>query len=119
MWTLFKEGGFPMWVVLAFGFTTIATAFAFAVRPSARHVRFIKSMNAATLFAAFGGVLMDFSTVAHVVGNREDMAAELRTRIVLMGFGESMAPGIMGLTFAALVAMLLAVGQRRLDAREE
>jgi hypothetical protein len=30
-----------------------------------------------------------------------------------------MAPAIMGLTFAALVAMLLAVGVRRLDARKD
>jgi len=119
MWMLFKEGGFPMWVVLAFGLTALATAFVFAVRPNERNVRFIQWMNRATLYAAIGGVLIDFSTVAHFVSEKEDLVGDMRVRIVLEGFGESMAPGVMGLTFGSLVAMLLAVGARRLDARRD
>lgn len=118
MLTLFKEGGFPMWAVLAFGLTALVTAFVFAVRPSERNIRFIKGMASATILASIAGVAIDFSTVAHYVSEKE-MAADQRWRTVLEGFGESMAPAVMGFTMVALVALLVAVGTRRLDAREE
>lgn len=115
---LFKEGGFPMWVVLAFGLTALVTAFVFALRPDERNIRFIKGMAAATIFASISGVAIDLSTVAHFVSSR-DIESDQRTRIVLEGAGESMAPAVMGFTMVALVALLLAVGARRLDARRE
>jgi hypothetical protein len=118
MWTLFKEGGFPMWIVVGFGLVALVTAFAFAVRPNEENVRFIKSMSAATVLAAIGGTAIDFSTVAHYVAFNEKLTAEMRVNHVLEGFGESMAPTVFGLTFASLVAMLLAVGARRIDARK-
>jgi len=118
MWTLFKEGGFAMFIVLAFGGVALCAAFWFALRPSERHVGFLKWMSKAILYSSIGGILVDFSTVTHYVAGAEDIASDMRTRIVLEGFGESMAPGIMGFTFLALVAMLAAVGQRRLDAQK-
>lgn len=118
MFTLFKEGGFPMWAVLAFGLTALVTAFAFAVRPSERNIRFIKEMATATILASIAGVAIDFSTTAHYVAEKE-MPADQRWLTVLEGFGESMAPAVMGFTMVALVALMMAVGTRRLDARKE
>ena len=112
---LFKEGGFPMWFILALGFTALATAFWYAMRPDDKHLGFLEWISRAILWTSVGGVLIDFSTVAHAVSAME-IGAEQRWRIVLDGFGESMAPGIMGFAFLAIVAVLTAVGKRKLDA---
>jgi uncharacterized membrane protein len=114
LWTLFREGGFPMFFVVGFGAIALGAAFWHALRPDARHEGFIKWMSAATLAAVLNGFCSDLATVARFVAE-QDMAAEQRTRILLQGFAESMSPGILGFAFLALVALLTAIGRRRLD----
>jgi hypothetical protein len=114
MITLFQEGGFAMWFILGLGFIALATAFWYALRPDDKHLGFLTWMSRAILFTSFGGVMLDFSTVAHHVAAME-IDADQRWRIVLQGFGESMAPGVMGFAFLAIVAVLTAVGKRKLD----
>ena len=115
MWMLFKEGGWWMWFILVFGTIALFTSFWFMMKPNERHLGFIKWMSRAVLFSIGAGVSMAFSIVLHVCAH-EDMTAEMRTRIMIEGFGESLAPAVMGFAFLALIAVVTAVGQRRLDA---
>ena len=116
MLTLFRNGGFPMFFILFFGAVALVTAFWFAVRPSDRHEGFIKWMARATLYATLSGTLADFLAVMRYVVNNK-VQGEQRALILCEGFGESLSPGIMGFSFLALVALMTAVGRRRLDAR--
>jgi hypothetical protein len=112
----FKEGGSPMFFLMGIGLVTLGTAFWFAVRPSAVHTGFLKWMCAALVFGSAASVLVDFAEVFHAAAGVAD--ATTRVRIVLQGSAEACTPGILGAAFLALVAMLCAVGQRRLDARK-
>jgi hypothetical protein len=116
MLKLIHEGGFPMFFIMGFGFVALATAFVFAARPTAAHERFISWMALATLGAVLCGTCADLATVFHVVA-RKPLDADERTRILLVGLGESMAPGVLGFAILSLVALMLAVGKRRLDAK--
>jgi hypothetical protein len=117
MLTLFRNGGFPMFFILFFGATALATAFWFALRPSERHEGFIRWMGRATLYATFSGTLADLLAVMrYVVGH--ELEGDRRALVLCEGLGESLSPGIMGFSFLALVALMTAVGRRRLDARK-
>src|SRR5579859_6089966 len=65
MLTLFRDGGFPMWFVLFFGFGGLATAFVYAVRPDAKREGFIRWMIAATIFATLSGTCAAVGQVMH------------------------------------------------------
>lgn len=117
MMTLFRSGGFPMFFILFFGAIALVTAFWFAARPSERHEGFITWMGRATLFATLSGTLADLLAVMRYVVSHE-MTGDRRTLILCEGFGESLSPGIMGFSILALVAVMTAVGRRRLDARK-
>src|SRR4051812_3825153 len=114
--TLFRSGGFPMFFILAFGAFALVTSFRFALWPSDRHEGFIRWMGRATLYATLSGTLADLLAVMrYVVGH--ELKGDARALILCEGFGESLSPGIMGFSFLALVALMTAVGRRRLDAR--
>ncbi len=104
-----------MWFLLALGFLALATAFWYALRPAEKHLGFLEWISRAILWVGVGGVLLDLSTVAHVVAAME-VDSEKRVRILCQGFGESMAPGVMAFSFLAIVAVLTAIGRRKLDA---
>jgi hypothetical protein len=116
MWTLFREGGWSMFVIVLFGFVALATAAFHAARPDARHEGFLKWMSRATFWSILVGFCSDFATTFHYACHLED--ANERSKIVIEGSAESLSPGIVGFAFLALVALLTAVGRRRLDARK-
>lgn len=113
--TLFRDGGWSMFLVVIFGLVALATAAYYAARPDDRHEGFLKWMSRATFWSVVGGMASDFATTFHYACDVED--ANQRGRIVLEGAAESFSPAIMGFTFLALVALLTAVGRRRLDGR--
>ena len=114
--TLFREGGWSMFMILLLGFVALATAAFYAARPDARHEGFLKWMSRAVLWSILAGMCSDMATVFHATNAIEDTS--LRTQITMVGAAESLSPGIMGFVLLALVAMLTAVGRRRLDARK-
>jgi hypothetical protein len=116
MVTLFRDGGWSMFVVVLFGFISLATAGFYAARPDAKHEGFIVWMSRATLWSILVGICSDFATVCQNINQIED--ANRRSQILLVGSAESLSPGIMGFAFLALTALLTAVGRRRLDARK-
>jgi hypothetical protein len=136
MMALFRDGGWSMYWVVGLGFMALAQAAYFASRPHATHEGFLKWMSRALLWAILTGICSDIGTVmsvgaqvmsathqkmldeglsGQVSGQLAD--SETRTRIICQGISESLSPGIVGFAFLTVVAMLTAVGRRRLDAK--
>lgn len=116
MKTLILEGGFPMLFILALGLVALAGAAAFAARPNLARERFVRRLGVSTLLATMVALASDLGATFHHVGNLETDHAQ-RIQLTLVGLGESMAPLILGFGILALVALLLAVGRARFDAR--
>jgi hypothetical protein len=117
MLEFFKDGGWSMFVILAFGCVVLVTAGYFAVRPDARHEGFIKWMSFALVCSVLVGLASDFGAVFH---NTRDIANDTeRDRTMAQGYAECMSPPIMGFGFLTLAAMLAAIGRRRLDAKRD
>src|SRR5512137_1201718 len=113
MLMLIREGGFVMVFVLGFWLTALVAALLFAVRPAQRKLPFIRGMSHATLFAILSGICADLAAVGHAIPGRFADDPKWYYALIL-GFGESMAPGIMGFTLLSLVWLVSAVGERRL-----
>jgi hypothetical protein len=127
MLTLVREGGYPMLLILGFGFTALLKAAGFAVRPVRRKLPLIHWLMAATLFAVLAGFAADLGAVFHFIPSRFSTSPEaLRALpalaaersnwpfVLITGLGESMAPGILGFTLLSLVSLVRAVGEHRL-----
>jgi hypothetical protein len=117
MLTMFRNGGFSMFFILAFGLIALATAFIFALRPRADREGFLRFMSLATLYSILSGTCGDLAAVADYVVTHE-MDGRKMAATVIEGVGESMSPGILGFSLLSLVALMTAVGKRRLAARE-
>lgn len=113
MLTLIRNGGFPMFFILAFGLFALAAAAWYAYRPNARSYGFIVSMSAATLFATLMGTVADLGTVAYAVSSMITHGAKDWYVALIEGFAESMSPGIMGFALLSMIALVAAVGKAR------
>lgn len=111
----FKDGGWSMFVILAFGCIVLSTAAYFAVRPDARHEGFIRWMSFALVCSVVTGLASDFGAVFHYTRTMDDDGERART--ILQGCAECMSPLIMGFGFLTVAALLAAIGRRRLDAK--
>lgn len=114
MANLIREGGFPMFFLLAFGLLALALAVRFAVTPSQRALRTALALAVATGFATVTAIC----TALWVVGHHapEYLKAHPETslpEVVLLGIAESLTPGILGFTMLSLVAIILALGIHR------
>lgn len=110
-----REGGFQMFIILALGIASLASASAFAWRPDPRKVESIRALASAVLFATIAGIVTDISAVMHKVpANPEWAHSPDLTLIVMTGIGESMAPGILGFSVLSIQWLLVAYGFRRL-----
>lgn len=119
MMTLMRNGGFPMWFIVAFGLVALGGAIRYAFRPDAARLGFVKHMATATLFSTLTGTLADMAAMFTFFAGRGgapamDLAKEPQWPVILMGgLAESTSPGIMGFTLLSLTALLCAVGQSR------
>jgi hypothetical protein len=117
MATLMREGGFPMFFLLAFGLAALAFAVRFAVAPTWRALKTTLALSAATGFTAVTGICAALAAVGHqapdyLKRHPESTLAE----VVLLGIGESMSPGILGFTMLSLAALIVALGVHRQNA---
>jgi hypothetical protein len=112
MLNLLKEGGGPMIFVVVFGLLTLVASALFAIRGDRHRLHFIKWMGGATAFSVLGGIFADLAAVGHHASERCP-PDQFPLPCLLVGFAESMAPGIIGFTGLSLAAMLTAVGMSR------
>ena len=114
MMDFMRAGGYSMWFILLLGGVTLGVAVWFAIRPGERKLAFIRPMSVATVFAVLSGVFSDLGAVAHNVTTRPEFAQSPDLHLILLtGFGESMAPAILGFSILSLAWLLAAVGLRR------
>lgn len=116
LYTLFRNGGFGMYPVLALGLVMTATAAFFAARGDARIRGFLDAIGKALVWSMIGTTAINFMTVFHVIAERE-IQGEQRLMILMMGSYEALSAVPMGAAFLMLAYVLVAVGQRKVDAR--
>lgn len=112
MLNFFREGGYPMWLLLGLGGLSLLVAVYGAVRGDKRVLGFLAWMIVAQVLVALGGVAADVGATLHYVASDPEGP---NARILVQGFAESTAPAIMGFTVAGMVAMLGAVVRRRTE----
>jgi hypothetical protein len=111
MITLMRDGGFPMFFLLAFGLAALAFAVRFAVAPSQRGLKTAAALAAATGFTAITGVCAALAKVGKMApGIVQRHPENTLGEIVLLGFAESLSPAILGSTMLSLVALIVALG---------
>ena len=114
MLTLFTEGGFPMWFLLAFGLATLVSSARFARAPARRILRTTFALAGATALTTLTGICADLAAVGHeapayLVAHPGSTMVE----VLLQGVAESMSPGILGFTMLSLAALIAALGFQR------
>ncbi len=108
-------GGFPMVFILVFGAIALAGAARFALRPTPGRVRPVVAYGAAVGLASVAGFAADLVAVSRAVASNPAWAGSDQLPIVLVvGFGEALSPVVLGAAVLAVVALLCAVGLRRL-----
>jgi hypothetical protein len=111
---LFREGGFPMGWLLAFGLTTLAFAARFAWIPVRRMLRMTFVLAGATACATLTAVCADLAAVGHHApaywAEHSDMTF---AQVLLQGAAESLSPAILGFTMLSLSGVILALGFQR------
>jgi len=114
MLTLFQEGGFPMWFLLAFGGLTLVAGTRFAILPNPARLRVALSLGGATLFTTLTAVAADLAAVGH---QAPDFLAKhpehTLAGVLLQGLAESLSPAILGCTVLTLTASFIALGYYR------
>jgi hypothetical protein len=114
MLTLFQEGGFPMWFLLAFGGLTLICAARFAARPDSARLRLAAALGLTTLFATLTAICADFAAVGHHLPEYLTHHPDVSFSTALMqGAAEAMSPAILGFTMLSLAALLLGLGFHR------
>ncbi|MBX3199032.1 MAG: hypothetical protein KF850_22285 [Labilithrix sp.] len=108
-----------MLFILLTGLVGLAAAFHFALRARKESLGFIKGMAVATLCGTLAASCADVGATLYAAEKSFDKGegSEQAMHLVVEGLAESTSPGILGFSFLALSAMLVAVGQRRLDER--
>jgi hypothetical protein len=114
MLTLFQEGGFPMWFLLAFGALLLIAGARFALRPDSARLRLALALGAATLFTTVTAVSAALATVGHQLPDYLARHPELSLpSVLLQGVAESLSAAILGCTVLTLAALLIALGCHR------
>lgn len=114
MVNLIREGGFPVFFLLAFGLAAMVFAVRFVTAPSQRLLRTTLALGAATAFTSLNGIFAALAAVGHHAPTylKEHPGTTL-AEVVLLGVGEAMSPGILGFTVLSLVGLILAFGVYR------
>ena len=114
MATLVREGGFPVFFLLAFGLLAMAFAVRFAMAPTQRALRTTVGLSLATLLTSLNGIFAALSAVGHHAPEyvKRHPGSSLG-EVLLLGIGESMSPGILGFTLLSLISLIVTLGVYR------
>jgi hypothetical protein len=128
VWSFLKAGGLiPMGLILLLGGAGLLAAFVFAIRGERRLLGFLRSISAAILFATLSGTCAGVGSTLHAVSDVYERGEPytfhgqpvLPQELLAGGLSESSSSGILGFSVLALIAMLSAVGQRRLAEKSD
>lgn len=113
--TFFLAGGFPMVFIVVFGAVALAGAGRFALWPERGRVGAVVAYSAAVGLAGIAGTLFDLTAVTRAVAEHPELreSGDLAT-ILVVGSGEALSPAILAAGVLSVVALLAAVGLRRL-----
>lgn len=111
-----REGGWPMYPVLACGLAAIVLAARHALWPQRSLRPLVVGLAAAAVAWGLAGTVMG---VIHSIGGLDDVGGELKYALFLKGLREALNCAGAGLLAAALVAVPAAVGSWRMARREE
>ncbi|MBM4321286.1 MAG: hypothetical protein FJ125_15400 [Deltaproteobacteria bacterium] len=101
-----------------FGLVALVAAALFVWRPDVRKVETVRALERAVLFSTLSGLVSALAAVGYKVpANPEWARSPDMPLIVMTGIAESMSAPILGFTVLSLVALLVAVGHRRLARR--
>jgi hypothetical protein len=119
MMTLMRDGGFPMWFIVACGLVALGGAFRYAFQPDAARLGFVKYMASATLFATLAGLFLDVAAVCRALAGQGPIPTEALAQdghiatFLFRGLTEAMSPALVGFLLLALVALVCGVGRSR------
>ena len=105
----FRAGGFHMWVVLALGVATLASAFALLREPDPRRLGVVRAFTWATAFATIVGTAADLIAVFHYMARSED--ADVHN--LYQGLAEALSPLVLGAAILSVAWLAVAVAVRR------
>ncbi len=116
MWsTFFRDGGWGMYPVTAFGLLLVATAFLCAFRPERRFARVAAALGVATVGAGLLGTAVGLINTFRYV---QAVPAGQQLAIAALGCAESLNNLVLALILAVLSALLGAVAAARAALRE-
>jgi hypothetical protein len=118
MGTLFVRGGIGSWFVVLFGLICLVTAALFAWRPDEGRLAVLRAMSLATGFSMLGGFVAGVAKSMDACSRLPPEKRELLTSFLLKGISEASALLILGLALLTLTWLVVAIGLRRLAARE-
>jgi len=118
MLEFFKEGGWPMWMILFIGFYLLGASLRFAVKPHAAKKDLLKYLSFATIAASVQGIVMDLGTVFHYLTSVERAPDAEMSRILMQGLHESTRPVTFGGGILTIALVLMAIGSSRLARKE-
>lgn len=111
------DGGIGVWFILLFGGATLVGAVLFVRRPDELRLASLRAMSITTLLSSLvgfiAGVAISFKGVARIPGVNDRWHL-----IALKGISEACACLILGLTLLTLAWLMIAIGLRRLAAKE-
>jgi hypothetical protein len=114
MLNFIRDGGWGMFLIVAFGTASLVAAGWYAYRGTARPPGSLWGMAFATLFVTLAGFTSDLKAVFTYLAS-EAIDAGPRSRILCQGLSESLNTVIMGFMFLSLTALVAAYGAARAD----
>ncbi|MEO6419362.1 MAG: hypothetical protein ABIP39_08160 [Polyangiaceae bacterium] len=118
MLNFIRDGGWGMFLIMAFGTASLVAAAWYAYRASAKPPGSLWGMGLATLFVTFAGFASDLKAVFDFLAG-DKIEPEQRARILCQGLSESINTIIMGFMFLSLTALVAAYGSARADRRAQ
>jgi hypothetical protein len=117
LWGSFRDGGWVMYWIFAFGLTGVAAAGRFAWRGEHQLLGFIRWMAVTVLASGWFGFVVGSQMMLRYITNLAapaDLPAIVqRWYILLTGVREALSCVAGSLMFFVLICMLAAIGQRR------
>jgi len=114
----FKLGGWGMYPILIIGLIALGAGAFYAVRGESRVRSSLDALVVCLIGATMTALSTDLITVFLFLGSEKAPADPFTfARIGVQGLGESLTPVAMGSVFFTLVYALVALGQRKADAR--